>query len=113
MWCRQAAVIALGSLLVGCSSLSLPGDRTERMQRHGGVVCDSAVGSATTGRAAVARDYAREAALVQVGEVRGDLLAAGLRGTRLAGETTTCGPYALAGAGGLVTCTTAVKVCAH
>ena len=109
--CRSTAAVSVCLALAGCASLPMPDDRIAAQPQRG-PVCDSAVGSATTIDATLARDYAQRAVLLQAGELRGELLDAGLRKVHLAGESTQCGPYALTGAdSGLVTCTTQLRLC--
>ena len=112
MSCRViAAAVCIG--LAGCATLS-PAITDGAAVPQRGPVCDRAVGSATTISATLARSYADDALALQIGELRGDLMSAGLRRVQIAGRSTQCGPYALSGAGsGLVTCTAEARVCAR
>lgn len=99
-----SVVVAVAVALAGCATFA-----PEHAQSVAGSRCDEAVGQGVAFGRWHARAIADSHARVQTDDVRGFLLAAGLRHVRPAGRSASCAPYGLGA--GLTQCTVIARYC--
>ena len=97
-------ITAVAITLGGCATFA-----PEPAQSVAASRCDEAVGQGVAFGRGRARAIAESHARVQVDDVRGFLLAAGLRHIRSAGRNVSCAPYGLGT--GLTQCTVVARFC--
>lgn len=103
---RFALFVPLVGLLPACvSTVDLSGTRLSAIPQN----CDETQAAATAASRRDAEAIAKRALAAQIVDLRGDLVASGLRRVRVADRTMRCRPYSLTGS--LVQCRATARVC--